>query len=329
MKGAVRAMPDVTVVVLAGAYASSVGATTDLLRAVEVLAPQVGVPPLTWRVCSVAGGDVELTGGLRAPTIALPGPTGVARATGVVPGRGVENVDALDHRLASDDVDTVARRVGRRITDGRPVAASCASVFVLQRAGALAGRRATTTWWLAGRLQSIEPTCRVVADKMVCADGPMVTGGAAFAHADLMLHVIRERRGARLTRALSRALLVDGRLSQARYVAPEVLASGDALVSAIVDLVERRIESPPSVAELAAGFAVSERTLARRVRAATGLGPLALVNAVRVRRADDLLATTTMSVDQVATAVGYQDATALRRMTRRTLGVTPSALRQA
>jgi transcriptional regulator GlxA family with amidase domain len=36
-----------------------------------------------------------------------------------------------------------------------------------------------------------------------------------------------------------------------------------------------------------------------------------------------------MSVDQVATAVGYQDATALRRMTRRTLGVTPSALRQA
>jgi len=144
-----------------------------------------------------------------------------------------------------------------------------------------------------------------------------------------MLHVIRERRGARLTRALSRALLVDGRLSQARYVAPEVLASGDALVSAIVDLVERRIESPPSVAELAAGFAVSERTLARRVRAATGLGPLALVNAVRVRRADDLLATTTMSVDQVATAVGYQDATALRRMTRRTLGVTPSALRQA
>lgn len=329
MNEAIYAMADLTVVVLAGAYASAVGATVDLLRAQAVLGPQVHSRPLTWRVCSVGGGDVELSGGLRVDTAVLPAPRGRDRSTWVLPGLGTESAEALDRRLDGDDIAVVAGRLARHVAAGGQVAASCASVFALQRAGLLAGRRATTTWWLAGHLQTREPSCRVTPDKMVCADGPVVTGGAAFAHTDLMLHLLRERCGARVTRTLSRALLVDGRLAQARYVAPEVLASGDELVGRIVDLVTERLASPPTVAEIAGSLGVSERTLVRRVRAATGLAPLALVNAVRVRRADELLSETTMSVEQVAAAVGYRDATALRRMTRRTLGVTPGALRQA
>ena len=318
-------MTDFTVVVLAGAQPSSVSITVDLLRAAERLTPAVGGRAPTWRLTSVTGGSVELAGGVFVTTRRLP--SGSDRSTWVVPGLGVDEAVALDTRLAADDVAIVARRLRRRVESGWQVAASCASVFVLQCAGVLRGRQATTTWWLAGHLQQREPDCRVVADRMVCADGPVVTGGAAFAQSDLMLHLLRAHGGPRLARALSRALLVDGRLAQARYVAPEVLATGDALVGRLVDLVEARLADPPTVRDLAAHIGVSERTLARRVRRATGLGPLALVTAVRVRRADDLLSTTTMSVEQVASAVGYGDATALRRMTRRTLGVSPSALR--
>lgn len=72
---------------------------------------------------------------------------------------------------------------------------------------------------------------------------------------------------------------------------------------------------------------MSERTLSRHVHKATGKGTLALVQSVRWQRARTLLETSRMGVEQVAEAVGYQDATALRRMMRKTAGATPSRYR--
>ena len=63
----------------------------------------------------------------------------------------------------------------------------------------LQGRRATTSWWYAALLKRMAPDCTVDVDRMVCADGPVVTAGAAFAQTDLMLHLLRERCGSALT----------------------------------------------------------------------------------------------------------------------------------
>ena len=84
---------------------------------------------------------------------------------------------------------------------------------------------------------------------------------------------------------------------------------------------------PMPVSQLAEGFAMSPRGLSRRVRDATGQGPSALIQAVRLARARRLLETTRMSIDQVAAAVGYDDATALRRLMRRRTGATPTRFR--
>ena len=207
------------------------------------------------------------------------------------------------------------------------MAASCSAVFLLQRAGLLAGRKATTSWWLAPALQRLEPTCTVDADRMVRADGPVVTAGAAFAQADLMLHLLRSRCGSALADTVSRFLLIDGRQAQAPFVVPEVLASGDDLVGRLALRIERALPSPPRVAELARELCMSERTLARRVQRATGKSTLALVQSVRLRRARALLESSRMTVEQVAAEVGYQDATALRRLMRKSAGANPSGFR--
>ena len=62
-------------------------------------------------------------------------------------------------------------------------------------------------------------------------------------------------------------------------------------------------------------------------RRMTGKSSLALVQSVRQRRARALLESSRMTVEQVATAVGYQDAPALRRMMLRVAGANPSRLR--
>jgi transcriptional regulator GlxA family with amidase domain len=142
-----------------------------------------------------------------------------------------------------------------------------------------------------------------------------------------MLHLIRQVSGPALVEALSRFLLVDARGWQSRYVVPEVLASGDELVARIVARVEASLPDILSVQALAQAFHVSERTLSRRVRRATGNSTLALLQSIRLRKARLLLEQSRMSVEHVASAVGYGDPTALRRLMRRASGVSPSQYR--
>jgi transcriptional regulator GlxA family with amidase domain len=321
-------MNDFTVLVPAGAYASSVAVTLDVLRAAAVLAPRLGVAPPTWRVVTPGQGPVALQGGLWVEAQALRRLPAGDRSLWVVPGLGLDRVEAMRERFAEPDMQHAIGLLRRHAARGGQIAAACSAVFLLREAGLLAGRKATTSWWLAAELKRLEPACTVDADRMVCADGPLVTAGAAFAQTDLMLHLLRTRCGTALAEAVSRVLLIDGRQAQAPFAVPEVLAHGDELVARLAARIEKALPAPPAVAELAREFCMSERTLARRVQRATGKSPLALVQSVRLRRARALLASSRMTVDQIAAHVGYQDATALRRLMRKSAGGNPSQFRR-
>lgn len=318
------ALPELQLIVLPGAHAAGVAVSLDILRAAATLAPGLTLPAPRWRVLSPEGGDVELAGGLRCPTE----PLSRADEDGirVVPGLASESPEILEHRLSQTDARRVADDLARRLADGQPVAATCSAVFLLRDTGALAGRCVTTTWWLAQHLRRTAPDCRVEADRIVCVDGALVTAGAAMAQVDLMLHLLRGH-GAALADAVARVLLLDARTAQSAYTLPALLANGDALVRRLVQRIEETLPRPPAVSALADAFAMSTRTLSRRVRDATGQGPSALIQAVRLARARRLIETTRMSIDQVAAAVGYEDATALRRLMRRRTGATPTRFR--
>ena len=53
----------------------------------------------------------------------------------------------------------------------------------------------------------------------------------------------------------------------------------------------------------------------------------ALINSVKLQRARKLLQGSRMTVDRVADAVGYQDASALRRLMTKVAGVNPGRYR--
>ncbi len=321
------AMHDFTVLILPGAYASSVAVTLDLLGAAAVLAPRLQTPRPNWRVLSPDGGSVTLGNGLRIDTRALPRRSRNDASTWVVPGLGVDQPAQLIARLAQADAQYAIAGLRRHAARGGSVAASCSAVFLLQAAGLLQGRRATTSWWLAADLQRIAPDCKVDADRMVCSDGPVSTAGAAFAQSDLMLQLLRLRFGSALADVVAKILLLDGRQAQAPFVIPSMLAGGNELVARLTRRIESSLPHPPSLSELASEFAMSPRTLARHVRAATGRTALALIQSVRLNRARRLIETSRMSIEQVAAQVGYEDATALRRLMRKATGATPSRFR--
>ncbi|MFL6699786.1 MAG: GlxA family transcriptional regulator [Vitreoscilla sp.] len=322
-------MQDFTVLVLPGAYASSVAVTLDILNAAALLAPRAKTPRPSWRVLSPNGHSVELSAGLRLDTVQLPARGRADTSTWIVPGLGTDNPAVIEERLARTDARHAIAAVRRHAARGGTVAASCSAVFLLQAAGLLAGRRATTSWWLAPELRRLEPACDVDADRMVCADGPVTTAGAALAQSDLMLHLLRSRLGVALADAVSRVLLIDGRQAQAPFAVPAMMANGSELIRRLTQRIEASLPRPPSVAVLAGEFAMSPRTLARHVRAASGRGPLALVQSVRLNRARQLIESSRMTIAQVAENVGYEDATALRRLMRKAAGAAPSQFRAA
>jgi len=320
-------MHDFTILVLPGAFNSSVAVTLDILGAAQALAPRAGVAPPRWRLCSVQGGPMPLQAGMTIDTTRLPARPRDDRSAWVVPGLGLNTPGDIRRCLESDDAVKAVAGLVRHAKAGGQVAASCSAVFLLNAAGLLQGRRATTSWWYAPLLARMAPDCIVDADRMVCADGPVVTAGAAFAQTDLMLHLLRERCGSALTDLVSRMLLIDGRQAQAPFVVPEVLANGNDLVARLAARVESSLPDVPAVSALAREFCMSERTLSRHIRKATGKSTQALVQSVRLRRARALLETSRMTVEQVAGAVGYQDATALRRLMKKMAGANPSRYR--
>jgi transcriptional regulator GlxA family with amidase domain len=240
---------------------------------------------------------------------------------------GLDRPSAIQRRLEQADASAAIAALRKHTQAGGAVAASCSGVFLLQAAGLLRDKRATTTWWLAPELKRLEPGCQVDANRMVCDQGSVATAGAAFAQTDLMLHLLRRLCDAALVDAISRVLLLDGREAQAPFIVPEAFSSGDDLVGRLAARIEAALPDPPKIGVLAQEFCMSERTLSRHVQKATGKSTLALVQSVRQRRARALLEGSRMTVEQVAAAVGYQDATALRRLMRRVAGANPSRFR--
>lgn len=321
-------MNDFTVLVLPGAFASSVVLTLDILSAATSLAATAACATPRWRVVTTQGA-VKLGHGLTLDAKILSKTARPDGSTWVIPGLGLESPAAIKERLAQPDALHAMQALHAHVQAGGTVAASCSAVFLLQSAGLLVGRQATTTWWLAPLLQQLEPSCMVDADRMVIRDGTLVTAGAALAQTDLMLHLLSTQFSPALADAVSRALLIDGRQSQAQFIVPAMFANGNALIAKLVERFESTLPNPPGVAALAAEFCMSERTLSRHVRHATGRSTSALLQSVRLNKARMLLETSKLTVEQVAECVGYVDTSALRRLMRKMTGGTPRQFRSA
>lgn len=95
------------------------------------------------------------------------------------------------------------------------------------------------------------------------------------------------------------------------------------------ELMERRLDHPWSLAELAAAAGWSPTHFAHRFQEAYGQAPIAALIDLRLRRAQDLLAGTGLPVATVAQRVGFSDSRHFSRSFRQRFGSSPRAWRTA
>jgi transcriptional regulator GlxA family with amidase domain len=245
----------------------------------------------------------------------------------IVPALACKQPDAIVAALDRPDVGVAIELLRRWHARGVRLAAACTGTFVLGRAGVLDGGRATTSWWLGPRFRREFPRVELDEAAMLVADRRTLTAGAALAHVDLALAVIRERSPS-LASLVARHLLLDDRPSQAAFAAPEHIAHDDDLVKRFEAWIRGHLAEPFALAQVARAVGSSERTLQRRIRAVLGKPPVAFVQDLRLERAVHLLRVTQGSVDDIAGAVGYGDGSTLRTLLRRRLRTGVRELRR-
>jgi len=93
-------------------------------------------------------------------------------------------------------------------------------------------------------------------------------------------------------------------------------------------VIEDRITEDLGLAELASEVGLSQSHFASLFRKTTGLSPHQYVVRRRLERAQSLLRSTTLSIAEIVTAVGFYDQSHLVRHMRRVRGVTPKYVRE-
>lgn len=222
-----------------------------------------------------------------------------------------------------------ARWLLDRHAQGVVLVSTCGGAFLLAATGLLAGRPATTHWLFADQFRDRFPDVRLDIDKMVIEDGDIITAGGLMAWTDLGMRIVDRLLGPTVMIETGKFLLIDASGREQRHFssfAPR-LTHGDEAVLKVQHWLQERAGRPVSVGDMAGTAGLEERTFLRRFKGATGMKPIEYVQHLRVGKARELLEFTKRSIDQIAWAVGYEDATAFRRVFHRIMGLSPGDYR--
>ncbi|POX45898.1 GlxA family transcriptional regulator [Streptomyces sp. Ru72] len=316
----------ISVLVVDGVFDSGLSSVLDVLRTANALRGELPEPPPPWQVRCVSPRGPVRTGAGHLVDAVRPGDVAAPDAL-VVPGVWHKQPTPLTAWVASPEQLPVRRTIQGARAAGVPLAAACTGTFLLAESGVLDGEPATTSWWLAAEFRRRYPQVALDETQMVSRGSDVTTAGAAMAHLDLALCLVRDSSPA-LADLTARYLVVDARPTQASYSIPGHLARTDPIVSAFERWVRQHLTQPLRIADAARAVGTSERTLQRALDRVAGVSPLRFAQQIRLEQAVHLLRTTDLPTTAVARKVGYENATTLTSLLRKRLGTTPGQVRR-
>jgi transcriptional regulator GlxA family with amidase domain len=212
----------------------------------------------------------------------------------------------------------------------RRVASVCTGIYGLAEAGLLDGCTVATHWRFAGEVARRYPGLRVDADAIFIQQGRLYTSAGITAGIDLALALVEEDHGREIALAAARELVVHLKRSggQKQYSEPLAFQVGarDRLHN-LSPWIFDHLGEDHSVARLAERCSLSPRQLSRRFQRAFGLPPGNFVERLRIEEAQNLLTSSSSTVEQIAEKVGFRSADVFRRAFMRRCGIAPAVYR--
>ena len=214
---------------------------------------------------------------------------------------------------------------------GARVVSICSGAFALAAAGLLDGREVATHWQYAELLQRRYPEARVNPDVLYVDGDDILTGAGSAAGLDLCLHLVRKDHGARIANSVARRLVIpphrDG--GQAQFVEAVVgePTADDCVARAMAWALEHLAE-PITVAGMARQAHLAPRTFIRHFNRQTGTSPLRWVITQRIMASLPPLEDSTMGIEEIGAAVGFDSPVTFRHHFTRVMKTPPSVYRR-
>lgn len=224
----------------------------------------------------------------------------------------------------------VVGAVQRHHRFGGHVGGICTGAVALAKAGLVAGRRFTLHWENQPGFVETFPD-HVPTINRFEVDGRLMTCGGGAASTDMMLSIIAADHGqdfaAMVSEMCLRTVMLGVEPEQRSSVAA-LMASRNPVLAATITLMNRHIEDPLTMDSIAAATGCSRRQMERLFRDATGQSPGAFYRNLRLDRGRNLLSTTNMTLQEIATACGFESVSHFSRRFRERFGAPPSKLKQ-
>jgi transcriptional regulator GlxA family with amidase domain len=180
----------------------------------------------------------------------------------------------------------------------------------------------------AAELTRRYPEIDVDPNVLYVDSGRVLTSAGATAGLDLCLYMIRMDYGAAVAaRAARMAVMPLERAGgQAQFIRHEPPVARGALAP-LLAWIEENLDADLNVVQIASAAAMSLRTLHRKFAEQTGTTPASWVVRARIRRAQELLADSNLSIEEISARVGFGSASTLRERFRGAVGTSPSSYR--
>lgn len=195
------------------------------------------------------------------------------------------------------------RRIAR---NGTMIAGLGTGAYLLARSGLLDGRRCTVHWENFASIAEEFPHV-VVNDAVFLKDGQFITCAGGASSLDMMLELIAQQYGRKLSKGVADQL-VCGPLRQQvdrQLAGTERFGIMSPELKTTLKMMEDNIQEPLTLHEITSRIKISERKMQRLFRSQLGVSPGQYYLEVRIHRARALLIQTPMPISEIAMACGF------------------------
>jgi len=201
----------------------------------------------------------------------------------------------------------------------------CTGTYLLARAGLMEGYRGTVHWENMASMREEFPAT-ILSDELFEIDRDRFTCAGGSAPLDMMLHLISETKGGKLSANIAEQFMCDrirGHHDRQRMPLQQYLGTNQPMLTEVVTLMESNIEEPMSLDELSRYVGISRRQIERLFQKYLNCVPTRYYMELRLNRARQLLLQTNKSIIDVSLACGFVSAPHFSKCYRDLFGIPP------
>ncbi|WP_374585894.1 helix-turn-helix domain-containing protein [Pseudoduganella sp.] len=207
----------------------------------------------------------------------------------------------------------------------------CTGVCLAAASGRLDRQAATITWWLADFATERFPAVRWQFERTLAVNPRNATASGVNGYLPLVQAVIETQLGKEAFRELTR-LMVLPRPEERTHLAfhtLDLIEQKDSLMRKLHMVAEQTPAGAATLAHIAAALHTTERTLARKVLAATGMAAAAYIRRIKLKQVSERLVYTRAPAASISAELGFSSDAGMRRMFKELTGLTPTQYRLA